>query len=281
MVELGVVPIDGAVADGAVLREACRGVWRVIGRIEVLYVAVETVCWSSLETPPDVTCRAIELRMRTSKDKACRSVVELHAKPSVHVVAGLARQREAGAPMVHRFGCIEVVNVTRRALSRQAHEAADCGVDVAGVAGDGCVRANQRETRGVFLRGLYAILPASNIVAILAFRTKLTAMDVGMALGALRTNVAEHEFRVAQAACDFFVHAAQRKAGFAVVIKLRNRTNWRPTGRSVTAAARRLQRRPVRVAGRAPLHIALPLAGGHSGTRKREQKQELNDFSWG
>ena len=80
------------------------GVWRIVGRVEILNVATETVRRSSLETAADVTRRALQLRVRAGQYEARSGVVEFDAEPGVHVVACLADNGEAGGPMVDGLG---------------------------------------------------------------------------------------------------------------------------------------------------------------------------------
>jgi len=152
---------------------------------------------------------------------------------------------------------------------------------MAGIAGHRRVRTDQREACRVLLDRFHTILPALDRVAIFAFGTKLAAMDVGVAIRALGPNIAENQLGVAQTALHLLMHAAQCKTGFAVVVKLGNSTDRRPTRGGVTAAAGGLQRRPVRIARGAALHFVLPLAGGSREARKREEEQRQDDVIWG
>lgn len=127
--------------------------------------------------------------------------------------------------------------------------------------------ANQGEARGMFSDRLHPVLPAANRMAIFALGTELAAMYVGVTIRAFRAGVAENQLRVAQPALHLFVHASQWKTGFVVVIKLRNGPYRRPTRRSVTTAAGRLQQRPMRVARRAALHLSRPRIRGRRVTR--------------
>jgi len=116
VVELGVVPIDCPMAHRTVLRETGGRVRRIIGCIEILYVAAEAIRRSPLEASANVARRAIQARMRASQDESGLAVIECDPQPSVHVVARLARHGETSRPMVNRFSSIEIVNVTGGAL---------------------------------------------------------------------------------------------------------------------------------------------------------------------
>ena len=184
--------------------------------------------------------------------------------------------------MVDRGSGIEVVYMAGRALCGQADEPADRGADVAGIARHGRVRANQWESRGMFADGFDAILPAVHIVAIVALGAELGAVDVGVAIRALRSHIGENQLRVTQTALHFFVHASQRKFGLAIMVELGNGANGRPTRGSVATAARRLQRRSMRVGRRTSLHLRrLPLIRGHRVARQPDQEQRQDDFNGG
>jgi hypothetical protein len=64
-------------------------------------------------------------------------------------------------------------------------------------------------------------------MALLAVGSELRAMNVGMTIGALLSNVSEYRLCVASRARYFFVHAAKRVPG-AVVIKFGYGANGNP-----------------------------------------------------
>ena len=68
-------------------------------------------------------------------------------------------------------------------------------------------------------------------------RTKLAAMDIGMAIAAVRAHLLEYRVCVALNAIDLLVHAVQGISGL-IMIKLRMRANWLPARVAVAILTR-------------------------------------------
>ncbi len=109
------------------------------------------------------------------------------------------------------------------------------------------MRAHQREPVLVALDRLHVHLPAAHRVTLLAVGPKLTAVHVGVAIGASCGDIRKDQLHVAAPAFHVLVHAAQRVTRH-VVIELRNAAYRLPTGKGVTVFAGDGDR-PVRVAG--------------------------------
>ena len=101
--------------------------------------------------------------------------------------------------------------------------------------------AQQRKTVLVLLHGLQRDLPAFYRVALLALRAELPAVDVGMAVRALRAHVGEHQARMTQAALHGFVHAAQWITRL-VVVEFREIADGLPAREGVAILAGLVQR---------------------------------------
>lgn len=99
------------------------------------------------------------------------------------------------------------------------------------------VRAHQRKSILVIADLLDRDLPALHRVAALAVRAELAAMNIRMAVRAMRAYVLESQIRVAFGARHLLVHASQRIAGL-IVIEFGVRTDRLPAGVGVTALAR-------------------------------------------
>ena len=82
--------------------------------------------------------------------------------------------------------------------------------------------------------------PPFHVVAVLAVRSKLAAVNVGVAIRAFRAGIAEHQVRVTLPAGDSFVHAAQRKLGL-IVIKFGNAANRLPRGKGMAVLTGEIQ----------------------------------------
>ena len=91
------------------------------------------------------------------------------------------------------------------------------------------------------LNGLQRNLPALYRVAVGAVGTELAAMDIGMAVGALRTYIFEDQARVTLSAANVLVHAAKGISG-QVMIELGIRSDRFPTGVRMTICARNGER---------------------------------------
>ena len=96
--------------------------------------------------------------------------------------------------------------------------------------------AQKRETILVVLDLLGSGFPTLNGMALCAIGTHLTAVNVGVAIRAVFADVSEYRFDVALDAFYFFVHAAERILGFAVV-EFGNGADRAPRRRSVTVFA--------------------------------------------
>jgi hypothetical protein len=79
------------------------------------------------------------------------------------------------------------------------------------------MRSNQRESILVILDLLDVYLPAPDRVAALAICSKLTAVNVGMALSTLGAHFLEHQVCMALSACYLCMHSAQRITGLIVI----------------------------------------------------------------
>ena len=86
--------------------------------------------------------------------------------------------------------------------------------------------------------------PTFDVVAGLAIRAHLPAMNIGMAIRAFGAHIRKHRLRVTRRAGNICVQAAQRILRFAV-IKFWNRPNRFPSCLRMTILARDSQR-PVR-----------------------------------
>lgn len=103
------------------------------------------------------------------------------------------------------------------------------------------MRSYQREPVLVVLDRIGRYLPALYRVTALAVCPELAAVNVGVAVSALRTHTLEHQARMTLGASHLFMHPAQRITGL-IVIELRVGTNRLPAGITVTILARNRDR---------------------------------------
>jgi hypothetical protein len=106
------------------------------------------------------------------------------------------------------------------------------------------VRTDQRKAILMIAYRLNGDCPTLNRVTRFAIRTKLPAVNIGMAIRAFLAHVRKHEFDVALRASHFFMHAPKRVAR-AVVLEFRDAADGLPTQRGMAVFARNVQRRAV------------------------------------
>lgn len=159
--------------------------------------------------------------------------------------------------MIRVCGLLEILRVARVALGRHRREVAQGAILVAGIAIESGMRAHQRETVIVILNRLHGNVPTIDAVALFTASAHFPAMDICVALRALRPDVRKHRLDVALRAHDALMHAAQGKACL-VVIKLRHTANRFPAERCVTVRTWQIQR-AVRTSGLC-IHLCLPLS---------------------
>jgi len=131
--------------------------------------------------------------------------------------------------------------MTADALRRktEAIELANRSRFVTGIAIHHGVRANQGKTILVLINVVDRYLPAIGVVAQLALRSVLAAMQVGMAVLALVGGVRELQVGMAIATCHSGVTSAKREAGFGM-IELDLALNNLPVSRGMTRGARQI-----------------------------------------
>lgn len=248
VIEARALPAHRGVALRAILRKTRPDVIRVLCGVEIFPMAAEAIGRGALKAPTGVARRASQLHVNSSEHESGElRVVELGALPGVHRMAGLAGGRKLQSGMTRRLSLLKIPNVASYAVGRQSSEAAGRRTLVARLARYYRVAAYQREPVLVALDGLQVHLPAHHRVTLIAVGSKLTAVHIGVAIGASRTDIAEDQLDVAAPALHVLVHAAQRVACH-VVIELGNAANRLPTGERVTVFAGDGDG-PVRVAG--------------------------------
>src|ERR1035437_341576 len=99
---------------------------------------------------------------------------------------------------MHRVGrLLPIRQVAGRAGRRESQVISDSGVFVALLAFHYSVRSEQRKSIEVLLNRLDRYLPAEDRVTLGAVRAELSAVNVGVAIGAVLTNIGENWFGVA------------------------------------------------------------------------------------
>jgi hypothetical protein len=126
---------------------------------------------------------------------------------------------EAERLVIGRSRLLERFHVAADAFGRQALavETSNGSHLVTRVAVDHGVRADQREPVLMLIDVVHRHLPAIDAVAQIAFGSVLAAMDVGMTVLALASDVGEHAINMAFLAEDIHVHTPQWIARLSMI----------------------------------------------------------------
>ena len=190
---------------------------RIITVVKVRGMARIAGGGSSLKDIVGVTCDASQRRVRAGERvPGVLQMVKLGIEPTVHRMAALAGSWKT-EPNVIQNGGQKVLLVAGVAGGGQASELPDSSLLMAFFALHQGMRANEREAVLVILNGFQRSLPARYGMATGAVGAELAAMYVGMAIGALRTYILEHQVSVALAAAHLLMHTAQRISRLVVI----------------------------------------------------------------
>lgn len=126
--------------------------------------------------------------------------------------------------------------VTAVALSGKSLKLTGCGTGVARIALEGGMGPDQRKPVLVGLNLLQRNVPTFDGVTLFTAGTKLSAVNIRMAVGTFCGDIREHGLEVALRTLHTFMHPAQRIPG-GVVIKLRDCAYGFPSGLRVAVLA--------------------------------------------
>jgi hypothetical protein len=206
----------------------------ILCRSEILHVAFVATDRSTGETAAGMAIRAGQPGMSADQSEVGKPrVIEARALPVVYSMARFALERQVRGHMVQRLRLLIVVQVTAGAISAETDVDTRRRPTMARVAGDGGVRAKQREPVQVALHIVHRDAPAAYRVAVLAGSTKLPAVDVGVTIRAKLPDLRENLADMALIACNAFVQTAQGKLCLGVVIKFWLDPDRPPTGGGV------------------------------------------------
>ena len=240
MVERGRNPCHRGVAVLAGLGHSEGHVAGIIGLLIVRHVAAYAVCRGSLEPSANVAGRAGQGRVHARQGKAGEfQVIKFHAEPCIHVVAFLAGRREPGADVGRTCGFLKILGVAGITFRRHSGEITQSPIFVARIAVNRGMGTHQRETVVVVLDRLDRNVPPVHAVALFTARAHLAAMDIGVALGALRPHVRKYRLDMTLGAHYPLMHSAQGKLGL-IVIKFGNAPDRFPSKRCVAIRARQI-----------------------------------------
>lgn len=280
VIERGGRPTDRVVAGGTVRSGKCRaGRWvhGIVGGLPGAQVAAGIAAAGrsdgQIVVVVNVAGRARNVRVPIREQESRGVVIEFRIQPVVQGrVAGFAGRGEFCGDVVGIGRLLEIRLMAGIAGRRKAQVISNRRVFVTFLAFHYRVRAEQRKAVEVLLNRLRGNLPAEHRVALRAVRAELTAVNIGVAIGAVFSDVREDGLGVTARTGNFFVHAAQRVPR-GVMTKFRNRPNRSPTRVGVAVFAGNIQG-TVRTSARLPLGIRR--AGAHQG--QDEEDEETTDL---
>lgn len=207
VIEGSSAPGENGMAGRALVRESGTDVIRIVGLLELFRVACKTFRRGSFKLPVNVAGIAGHLYMSAQKRKTREAgMIKSSPGPPVHSVALFAVSRETSGAVIERFRVLEVLQMAGGALRGESGKNACRCSRVARGAFDRCMRPDQRKAILVIAERLHGAIPALHRVAILATGSKLVAMNVGVAIGAVLSNVAKHHALVTPCAANICVH---------------------------------------------------------------------------
>lgn len=237
VIEAGGLPCGRRVAVLACLRQAQRNVIWIAGFLKVRQVAADAGGGRPGVFPSRVTSRAIQRGMHSGKSKArCFQVIECHILPVVDRVACLALSRKSRADVVGRSRLLERPLMAGVTLDGKALKLSDRFTPVTIRAIQSGVTTHQGKAIVVLFYSLVNDAPTLHGVTLFAIRAHLPAVDISVAIGAVRASVGEDGLGMALRAGDPLVQATQRVAG-CIVIKFRNGPDGFPSDRGVAVLA--------------------------------------------
>ena len=190
-------PRFGVMTTGAILRESRRPVIWICGRVESRQMASYAAGGRGGEFVVRVTLRAVQPGVRAGEGEAGEfRMIELRSHPSLHGVALLAVGGEIERRVAGVVGFLKVCGMARDTFGGEAGELAVGGLLVARITAEGGVRPEKREAVLVLLDVVDRNLPTFGRMALLAPRSQLSTMDIGVAVRARVANVGEDQFRV-------------------------------------------------------------------------------------
>jgi len=210
------IPADRGMAIGAIRRgkgRARSGMGGIVGLLPGGEVAarVAAIRRRNLEiiVVTNVAGRAGQVGVAVRKQESRGAVIKLRAQPTVEAVASLTIARGKGRTstgMRRIGGLLPVLQVARITSRGQAIENTACCTLVALVAVNSRVRAEERKAILVFFHLLIGGFPALHGVALRAIGPHLSAVNVGMTVGAILAHIGENRIQVTEVAFYVFVH---------------------------------------------------------------------------
>lgn len=243
VIELCVEPRAERMALRTGLRESRAYVVRVPRIREIGQMTTDAGGWRALKVAANVASHAVQCCVRTEQRKARQlGVIEACGQPRIEASMALLTVRgKAARLVVRRLRTQKSVRVTGNAVSRQAGEYATASTFVASITFQRGVRTEKRKSILMLADGIQRYRPSIYVMALIASRSHLTAMNVGVALGAFAAHIRENQVDVALSARHLAMHSAQWVAR-RVVVEGWNPANRLPTGGRMAVLTLELKR---------------------------------------
>ena len=195
----------------------------------------------ALEPAACVAGRAVEGGVHSGESEAGEpQVIEFGAQPGVDAVALLALDGKAQGHVIGFGGLLIGVLVARVALDGKSLELPDRLALVAVRTVQSGMASHQRETVVVFPHPLQNDAPSFDRMTLCAVGPHLTAMNVGVAVGTVRSGVREHRLGMTLGTSHSLVQAAKRVLRL-VVVELRECADRFPASGRMAVLARDIQ----------------------------------------
>jgi len=239
VIKLRLQPRVHVVARGTGGRKCQPHVIRILRSHVVLHVTAHAIRGRPLVLSSDVALGAFQIGVRPHQSKSREAqVIEFGAQPRVHVaVAHLTLRGETQGNVIGPGGLPELFHVAADAIGGQPLELPNSRTGVAGITLQRGMGSDQREPVLMLLNLADCHPPSVHRMALLASRSKLPPVDVGMAVRAFRTDLRKDQVGVALATCNLLVHPPEGIAGL-VVVEFRDAADRLPSGKRMAILAR-------------------------------------------
>lgn len=191
----------------------------ILSAVEVLLMTSDTSTRRPLKFSARMTRSTVKVYVRASQLEARDfQMIEFRALPGIQGgVALLTGGGEAHRPMIRRC-CVHVGgHMTADTVCGESLEPSDGGPLVTRIAFQSRVSADQRKSILMIADPIDRSCPTAHTVATFAAGAHVSAMDVGVAVAAFPSHIAEHRFQVALRTRNRLVHATKWVAGLVVI----------------------------------------------------------------
>ena len=195
----------------------------------------------AFEPAARVACGAVEGGVHSGESEpGVFQVIEFSAQPGVDAMALLTLDGKTRSHVIGFGGLLIGALVTGITLSGEPLKLPHCFALMTVRTLQSGMSSHERETIVVFPHPLQNDVPSFDGMALCAVSPHLPAMNVGMAVGTVRSGVREHRLGMTLGTSDSLVQAAKRIFR-CVVVELRNRADGLPACGRMAVLARDIQ----------------------------------------